>query len=110
MPCHHPRKAGDVPSAGDPGNGSNQGCPSARLRHHAQRAGGFQREDRCCPMSDNNHAGVTRRDFLGLGLKSAAAGVALAPGVMLFSVAEAKPAEEAASAKVRWGMLIDTSK
>lgn len=61
-------------------------------------------------MSDNNHAGISRRDFLGLGLKTAAAGVTLAPGVMLFSVAEARPAEEAASSKVRWGMLIDTSK
>jgi len=49
-----------------------------------------------------------RREFLS---KAAAAGAAVvAPGVILHAVAEAEPRSEAVSGKVRWGMLIDTSK
>jgi molybdopterin-containing oxidoreductase family iron-sulfur binding subunit len=49
-----------------------------------------------------------RREFLG---KAAATGAAVvAPGVILHAVAEAEPRAEAVSSKVRWGMLIDTSK
>lgn len=46
-----------------------------------------------------------RRDFLGAA--AALAGVAIAPGVLLY--AQAKTASEPASAKVRWGMLVDTA-
>ncbi|HET9576440.1 MAG TPA: 4Fe-4S dicluster domain-containing protein [Usitatibacter sp.] len=46
-----------------------------------------------------------RRDFL-----AATAALAIAPGVFLYAPAEAKNASEAASARVRWGMLIDTTR
>lgn len=50
---------------------------------------------------------MNRRRFLGQA--AAAAGLTIAPGVMLYEV-QARPAEQAASSKVRWGMLIDTTK
>ncbi|MDH5230621.1 MAG: 4Fe-4S dicluster domain-containing protein [Gammaproteobacteria bacterium] len=49
-----------------------------------------------------------RRRFLGVGLGAAAA--SLAPGVVLYGVAQAKTDSEPASNKVRWGMLVDTTK
>jgi len=49
-----------------------------------------------------------RRSFFGK--VAAAAGVAVAPGVVLFQVAQAKPAAEEVTDKVRWGMLINTTK
>jgi molybdopterin-containing oxidoreductase family iron-sulfur binding subunit len=54
----------------------------------------------------------TRRSFLTAA--AAAAGVALAPGVILYGVGAARPAaarnlDEAVSSSVRWGMLIDTN-
>jgi len=49
-----------------------------------------------------------RRSFFGK--VAAAAGVAVAPGVVLFQVAQAKPAAMAVTNKVRWGMLINTTK
>lgn len=49
----------------------------------------------------------SRRDFLGLS--AALAAVALAPGIVLYGSAEAKAPGEAASAAVRWGMLVDTT-
>lgn len=57
-------------------------------------------------MSGTN---LDRRDFL---TKSTVgfAGLAIAPGMMLFDLAQAKPQSEAASSKVRWGMLIDNNK
>jgi molybdopterin-containing oxidoreductase family iron-sulfur binding subunit len=70
-------------------------------------------------MSDNkdNRNAATefdpgRRSFLSN--TAAAAGVALAPGVFLYGIAAPKPAaaralDAAASADVRWGMLIDVS-
>jgi len=45
-----------------------------------------------------------RRSFLKTSLGVAA--VAIAPGLLLFDIAHGK--SEAVSAKVRWGMLIDT--
>jgi molybdopterin-containing oxidoreductase family iron-sulfur binding subunit len=51
----------------------------------------------------------SRRQFIGWGLASVA-GIAIAPGVTLFELANARPAGEAASGTVRWGMLIDTGK
>jgi len=49
-----------------------------------------------------------RRAFLKAG--AVAAGAAVAPGVLLYGVAQARAPEDAASDKVRWGMLIDTRK
>ena len=60
-------------------------------------------------MSDSKHTDQARRDFLNNSAKLAA-GVTLAPGVMLYGVAHARPADQPASDKVRWGMLVDTNK
>ena len=58
-------------------------------------------------MSDGEK--VTRRGFLAISA-AALGGVALAPGIRLIEIAGARAPEEAASAKVRWGLLIDTGK
>ena len=50
-----------------------------------------------------------RRGFLGTAA-AALAGIAVAPGVRLIDLAGARAPEEAASGKVRWGMLVDTAK
>src|SRR5512138_2396693 len=57
-------------------------------------------------MSDGS-----RRGFLGIAA-AAVSGVMLAPGIRLIEVAQAAPASagSGASAAVRWGMLIDTTK
>jgi tetrathionate reductase subunit B len=57
-------------------------------------------------VSDN---GPTRRQFIGWGV-AAIAGVAVAPGVMLFELSHATEAHRPVSNKVRWGMLIDTGR
>jgi tetrathionate reductase subunit B len=54
-------------------------------------------------------AEASRRNFLELAA-AAMAGVLIAPGVRLIELAAARPPGEAASGKVRWGMLIDTAK
>src|ERR1039457_3371128 len=54
-------------------------------------------------MSDTN---VQRRQFLKTSVGAVA--VAIAPGMLLFDMADGK--SEAVSSKVRWGMLIDTAK
>ena len=62
-------------------------------------------------QSSNRHsdeADLARRDFFKKG--ALAAGATIAPGVMLMSTAGARPAEEPASSKNRWGLLIDTRK
>ena len=51
---------------------------------------------------------MSRRQFIGWGAV-AFAGLAIAPGVTLFDLAHGRPVAEAASNKVRWGMLIDTN-
>ncbi|MGD8524736.1 MAG: 4Fe-4S dicluster domain-containing protein [Thioalkalispiraceae bacterium] len=56
---------------------------------------------------DKNMTDLARRNFLGKA--AAAAGLTIVPGVMLYEV-QARPADQAASSKVRWGMLIDTRK
>ncbi|MBI2311556.1 MAG: 4Fe-4S dicluster domain-containing protein [Betaproteobacteria bacterium] len=56
-------------------------------------------------MSDVNRG---RRQFIGWGA-AALGGLTLAPGVMLFAPAQARAPEEAASSRVRWGLLIDTT-
>jgi len=48
---------------------------------------------------------LPRRTFLGI-----AASAAVAPGLMLFNIAGAKPDSQAVSSKNRWGMLVDTTK
>jgi len=53
-------------------------------------------------MSDMD---MNRRNFLKTSVGAAA--VAIAPGMLLYSVAQGK--SEGASSKVRWGMLIDTN-
>jgi molybdopterin-containing oxidoreductase family iron-sulfur binding subunit len=60
-------------------------------------------------MSETKHTDTARRDFLSNSAKLAA-GVTLAPGVMLYGVAHAATAGQGASDKVRWGMLVDTNK
>jgi molybdopterin-containing oxidoreductase family iron-sulfur binding subunit len=60
-------------------------------------------------MSSETNIDLYRRRFLS-GTATAAAGMALAPGVMLHEIAHAKPAEDAVSSDVRWGMLIDSNK
>ena len=49
-----------------------------------------------------------RRSFFGK--VAATAGIAVAPGVVLFQVAQAKAPDVAVTDKVRWGMLINTTK
>jgi molybdopterin-containing oxidoreductase family iron-sulfur binding subunit len=52
---------------------------------------------------------VSRRGFLGVAA-AGVAGVALAPGMRLIEIAQAATPSAGASSKVRWGMLIDTTK
>lgn len=58
-------------------------------------------------MSKDNNIDKYRRQFLTTA--SAVAGLAIAPGVIL-NVAQAKPLDQPASSKNRWGMLIDVNK
>jgi tetrathionate reductase subunit B len=51
----------------------------------------------------------SRRGFLGVAA-AGLAGVLIAPGVRLIEIAQAAPASAGATSKVRWGMLIDSSK
>ena len=57
---------------------------------------------------DNSLHDQARRSFFGK--MAAAASVAVAPGVVLYQVAQAKPAAMAVTDKVRWGILINTNK
>ena len=50
----------------------------------------------------------SRRNFIFGSV--AAAGLTVAPGVMLYQTANARSLSEKASSKVRWGMLVDTTK
>ncbi|MGQ9685359.1 MAG: sulfate reduction electron transfer complex DsrMKJOP subunit DsrO [Thiobacillaceae bacterium] len=60
-------------------------------------------------MSDQNlNPDQDRRALLKAG--AVATGTALAPGVLLYGVAQARAPEEPASDRVRWGMIIDTTK
>ena len=56
-------------------------------------------------MSGTN---LDRRDFLTKS-SVAVAGLSIAPGMMLFDMAQAQPRSEPVTSKVRWGMLIDTN-
>ncbi len=59
-------------------------------------------------MTSKTETDTSRRQFLGK--MAATAGLTVAPGIMLYEVANARPADQAASSKVRWGMLIDTNR
>jgi len=52
---------------------------------------------------------LSRRSFVEKSVKAAAA-ISIAPGILLNTVAIAKPAEQEVTDAVRWGLLIDTSK
>jgi tetrathionate reductase subunit B len=60
-------------------------------------------------MSEESGIDVYRRRFLS-GTAAATAGMAVAPGVFLHEVAHARPADQAVTSDVRWGMLIDSNK
>jgi tetrathionate reductase subunit B len=51
---------------------------------------------------------INRRQFLGLG-GAAAAAAALAPGLRLIELAQARSPDEAVTSLQRWGLLIDSS-
>jgi tetrathionate reductase subunit B len=55
-----------------------------------------------------NEVDTDRRNFLGK-TSAAIAGIAIAPGLLLFDFAHGRPLGEPASGKVRWGMLVDTT-
>jgi molybdopterin-containing oxidoreductase family iron-sulfur binding subunit len=59
-------------------------------------------------MSEKEN-GVSRRGFLAISAATLG-GIALAPGIRLIEIASAKPAGEAVTSKVRWGMLIDSTR
>ncbi|HAU11152.1 MAG TPA: 4Fe-4S ferredoxin [Gammaproteobacteria bacterium] len=53
---------------------------------------------------------LPRREFLGRASALAGLVVSFAPGMRLIDLAAAKPDGEAASAEVRWGMLVDATR
>ena len=57
----------------------------------------------------NSDVNISRRSFVEKSATAAAA-LTIAPGIFLHTVAEAKPADQAITSAVRWGMLIDTAK
>ena len=60
-------------------------------------------------MNDDANIDRYRRRFLSQA--AAVSGLAVAPGVMLHQIAAAaRPADQAVTSTVRWGMLIDTNK
>ncbi len=59
-------------------------------------------------MSEQAPYSPERRRFVGAA--AAVAGLAVAPGVMLYEVANARPEEQPASSAVRWGMLVDATR
>ena len=58
-------------------------------------------------IEDKKKHDPNRRKFIGA---SAVAGLTLAPGISLLSIAKAKPLDEAVTSEKRWGLLIDTNK
>ncbi len=59
--------------------------------------------------NQNSQINESRRKWVG-GAGAAAAVLTLAPGVRLLELAAARSEEEPVSGKVRWGMLVDTTK
>lgn len=60
-------------------------------------------------MNEDSNIDLYRRRFLS-GTATAVAGLAIAPGLLLHEVSHAKPASQAVTSDVRWGMLIDSNK
>jgi molybdopterin-containing oxidoreductase family iron-sulfur binding subunit len=60
-------------------------------------------------MSEESGIDIYRRRFLS-GSATAAAGLAVAPGVFLHEIGHAKPTADSVTSDVRWGMLIDSNK
>jgi len=58
--------------------------------------------------SSSQSVDTHRRQFIGTS--AALAGLSLAPGVMVYGLAHSKPDDQPVTNKVRWGLLIDTSK
>jgi len=61
------------------------------------------------PSDNENKIDEYRRGFLGHAAAAVGA-LTIGPGVFLSTVAKARPADEAVSSEVRWGMLVDTNK
>ena len=60
-------------------------------------------------MAADDQSTLPRRKFLGRASALAGLVVSFAPGMRLIDLADAKPDDEAASAEVRWGMLVDAT-
>ena len=61
-------------------------------------------------MAAGDTSALPRREFLGRASALAGLVVSFAPGMRLIDLAAAKPDGEAASAEVRWGMLVDATR
>ena len=61
-------------------------------------------------MAAGDTSTLPRREFLGRASALAGLVVSFAPGMRLIDLAAAKPDGEAASAKERWGMLVDATR
>ena len=61
-------------------------------------------------MAAGDTSTLPRREFLGRASALAGLVVSFAPGMRLIDMAAAKPDGEAASAEVRWGMLVDATR
>ena len=61
-------------------------------------------------MAVGDTSTLPRREFLGRASALAGLVVSFAPGMRLIDLAAAKPDGEAASADVRWGMLVDATR
>ena len=61
-------------------------------------------------MAAGDTSTLPRREFLARASALAGLVVSFAPGMRLIDLAAAKPAGEAASAEVRWGMLVDATR
>ena len=61
-------------------------------------------------MAAGDTSTLPRREFLGRASAIAGLVVSFAPGMRLIDLAAAKPDGEAASAEVRWGMLVDATR
>ena len=61
-------------------------------------------------MAADDQSTLPRRKFVGRASALAGLVVSFAPGMRLIDLADAKPDDEAASADVRWGMLVDATR
>ena len=61
-------------------------------------------------MAADDQSTLPRRELLGRASALAGLVVSFAPGMRLIDLADAKPDGEAASAEVRWGMVVDATR